>query len=546
MNASSQLKDIKLVSEVVTDIIDTDYTAFEVFPTDKVIPAGTVDSLEGLSALFDWDISDENIINQNFTNETYSQDVEVQNTITLQFFTNTEKSGIKIDWGDGNIEDFENVSFEKYKTYYRGNLTHTYNNDAINRKLIVKIFGNTYFMVRNHINPMISRIFDKDLPISQNLLNISSLCANSKRLLKVDVAYGFNFKSLNNISSLFKNCSNLLSVNWSTGFTRMLYAFSYIYQNCVNLRSDVNDLLVPMYNWSYDCDFTSIFSQCRNVVGTINPLLLWDSPLLKKYKDKTITASAFSDCDNIKDQVPVSWGGTKKSQPSQHTQLNVVLNLSNISSAATITVNSLSSSFEKFTIDWGDGYIDEYDGSTIATSKSHVYAFPGIYEMKIYDIEQFAFTDANSRKYITSIQMSDGMTLVKNGLQATKITSIEFPNSTTSYISLPQGLLFNNGQLTTVKLNSNIQEIGINTFEFCTALQKITIPAATNLIQNKAFNACSALTSLTFVNKNELEIKAMDNYSSWFGTSTTQRTIYWSKMVDSEMTYGSFNYIDNN
>ena len=54
MNIKSYIKDLTLASTAVTDIVETDYTAFEVFPTDKVIPAGTVDSLDGLSALFDW------------------------------------------------------------------------------------------------------------------------------------------------------------------------------------------------------------------------------------------------------------------------------------------------------------------------------------------------------------------------------------------------------------------------------------------------------------------------------------------------------------
>lgn len=58
MNIKSYIKDLTLTSTVVTDIVETDYTAFEVFPTDKVIPAGTVDSLDGLSALFDWNDED--------------------------------------------------------------------------------------------------------------------------------------------------------------------------------------------------------------------------------------------------------------------------------------------------------------------------------------------------------------------------------------------------------------------------------------------------------------------------------------------------------
>ena len=54
-----QTKDLELDDKVVTDIdieqliLLKDYTAFEVFPTNVDIPAGTVDNQEGVGDLLD-------------------------------------------------------------------------------------------------------------------------------------------------------------------------------------------------------------------------------------------------------------------------------------------------------------------------------------------------------------------------------------------------------------------------------------------------------------------------------------------------------------
>jgi hypothetical protein len=53
-------------------------------------------------------------------------------------------------------------------------------------------------------------------------------------------------------------------------------------------------------------------------------------------------------------------------------------------------------------------------------------------------------------------------------------------------------------QLTTVNLWEGLEEIGDGVFWSCTSLQLIVIPRAVTLIHNEAFKACSQLTNVEF------------------------------------------------
>lgn len=105
---SSYVSDSNQISNYINDVINdltidkNNYTAFEVFPTDKVIPAGTKDTKADLSNLFP-EISSSNCL---FTNIEYSEDVPDGMTQCFEFYVNSEitkdKCDIVIDWGDGS------------------------------------------------------------------------------------------------------------------------------------------------------------------------------------------------------------------------------------------------------------------------------------------------------------------------------------------------------------------------------------------------------------------------------------------------------------
>ena len=145
---------------------------------------------------------------------TYAEDVPANHILTMQFYCTAKTKDacdVVIDWGDGNVtqvskssgiiyQNFE--SSDKIHLYSGFTASHSYSEES---KFIVKIYGKTYFMVR--CNPygtaddcIVSRIFDRDLPVASCLRNISSIALNSKKLLKIDVPYGYDFKGITNWS----------------------------------------------------------------------------------------------------------------------------------------------------------------------------------------------------------------------------------------------------------------------------------------------------------------------------------------------------------
>ena len=86
-------------------------------------------------------------------------------------------------------------------------ICHKYEGSYINRKNIVSIYGIDFFMLRGPYsttisniksvtgqtyNNIISRIFERDLPIHQNLKNVSSIASGSLKLLRIIMPYEYS------------------------------------------------------------------------------------------------------------------------------------------------------------------------------------------------------------------------------------------------------------------------------------------------------------------------------------------------------------------
>ena len=69
------------------------------------------------------------------------------------------------------------------------------------------LYGGRYSTFRNDVveNSLVSRILDEDLPIAKCISNMSSCCANSKILLRVNVPNHYQMENLLNVAGMFIN-----------------------------------------------------------------------------------------------------------------------------------------------------------------------------------------------------------------------------------------------------------------------------------------------------------------------------------------------------
>lgn len=397
-----QTKELELNDKVVTDIdieqliLLKDYTAFEVFPTKEAIPAGTVSNVKYTRYIWNSDdtfvkgsavyheASDtvyrclENckgveptitdgweskwISHDGFGGQYYKYmtDVPANDTIDIRFYSYSktrEDCDIIIDWGDGNISKVANLSdtsitsFTNYEDRYGSGylysnlrVKHTYSNEHCETKLIIKIYGKDYFMIRcgNHDkNPIISRIFDRDLPIASNVTNVSSLVAYSKKLLQVILPYNYNFGNIINFSVIFNYCDNLQFVDMNSitkfnlgsidtlkvifqGCKNMFNAslnmtqfinestIQYIMDGCVMLEEDILNILPKNgFNSTRELNVERSFQNCKKLYCSDYDKLsniLWNNPNINFIN----TSFCFNGCsDEFRSHIPVSWGGTK-------------------------------------------------------------------------------------------------------------------------------------------------------------------------------------------------------------------------------------------
>lgn len=302
-----------------------DYSAFEVYAHDTEIPVG-----ELTAPHLDYIGQPGDIISQ-----------AVPASMTHRFIIRSEiqqsEQTTVVDWGDGVVTKLSDI-VPQYLTdakEYRFTAEHIY---AKNGTYIVKIIGKDYFSFiygGDETKNLLCRIFDTDLPIAPWIWNVSGICRQAQRLLRVNFHSHSVGIQATNWSNAFLGDRNLLTVYGFTGYNnhytvatqiftnaraltgtdftlcpypRTLAANSGCFIKCDKLAVDINKLIpVNGFKSGSTIDLAQVFWGCSNISGTVPADLLWN--------DTTITwvntGQAFADCSaEIRAQVPVSWGGT--------------------------------------------------------------------------------------------------------------------------------------------------------------------------------------------------------------------------------------------
>lgn len=303
--------------------IDRNYSSFEVYANNQVIPVGSNSVLGGY----------------------VTEQIPACMTHTFLIRTRTiVNNDVVIEWGDGTKQNLRDnyVGRLMYDEEFNYLVSHTY---AQPGKYIVRLWGKDYFSFcqnlldfssNSNTENLLCRIFDKDLPIANHVTNMSSGAYNSPRLLNVRIPMYVGLNKIINFANCFKNCRNLKT---AYGFNREfynMYAVTAMFSDCVNMV-DCDMVLPPIMGYYngyaktfYNCTslstdiahffptqgflgeeitFSQVFRNCSSLTGTI-PEVLWH-----RYNQKWLfTTNTFKGCsEEIASQAPTSWGGTNTS-----------------------------------------------------------------------------------------------------------------------------------------------------------------------------------------------------------------------------------------
>ena len=132
----------------------------------------------------------------------------------------------------------------------------------------------------------------------------------------------------------------------------------------------------------------------------------------------------------------------------------------------------------------------------------------------VTSIGDYAFNNCNN---LPSITIPNSVINIGNIAfsNCTALTSIEVEDANPNYSS-DNGVLFNKDKTTLIccpggktgnyVISSRVTSIGINAFDYCTAITSITIPSSIMNIGGGAFNYCTALISITNLNPVPVDI----------------------------------------
>lgn len=326
---------------------DKDYTAFEVYVTDQDILAGSTEGTVHEQFLGIKTFAE--AVNGGMLNELSTTEKGCYEAFIIRSKQSPEENGVVVDWGDESITELSTITTESTKatqlintyfkysdTEYRYVLAHTYPAPGIYQ---VRIYGKDYTGLIGsvqHANyssvTRICRIFAKDLPVASHISNVSSWCRYANLLTDVDVS-GSVVNTAQNTGLLFAQCKNLVKATgfsyvWRTqnsgsmfaGDSALEYTDMYfpmltrsinsIFDGCTKLAINLADVCYNGIKSTTSGDTLSagnLFKNCSAITGDPDPNVLWNNPNVTW----TDTADAFTGCsDDIRAQVPVSWGGT--------------------------------------------------------------------------------------------------------------------------------------------------------------------------------------------------------------------------------------------
>jgi hypothetical protein len=311
-----------------------DYSSFEVMPNKETIKAGTKDDVTGL--IYNYDISPCTV-----------------HKMSIKSFQTPENCDVIVDWGDGHTSSikkheyssFSNGSFELAHDYLTSMTSNT-------QKFTVKIYGKNYWTFRhekyvNGGNNLICRIFDSDLRLASHIANLASTCAGAMRLLKIHFR---EYYRILNFNSCFYKCKNLISatgfgliINNDNGYAGGLFeqcfslsgtdfrfpstveSIGSTFANCRNLSADINKIL-PEYGFERKTvSIGPVFSNCRALYGLNFDKKLWNDSSINWIITAAGSTLPFTG-SNVKDIVPISWGGIGSETLIVDTSLSSKLN----------------------------------------------------------------------------------------------------------------------------------------------------------------------------------------------------------------------------
>lgn len=307
-------------------------TQFEVYATNAVISAGTVDSDTGLA---------------------YAENVPASMSHYFKLRTDTLQADqdVSVDWGDGSTSVLKNGDFDAVDTSEWESagecvysLHHTYSTPG---KYIVTVNGKNYWSLQtgpftNGGTSILSRMFTSDLPLASWVMNLANCCASSPKLQSIRIPTGMDlFTNIHNASGVFSNCVNLLSAtNFATKFQYTRYvssmfkgcsnlvtcdfripqnsikttAYKSVYEGCAALTANIANLLPERGFDGVNVDISRCFYGCSSLTGVVPDSILWND-----MRVVWTHANVFTGCPAaILAQVPVSWGGTASEVEDPH------------------------------------------------------------------------------------------------------------------------------------------------------------------------------------------------------------------------------------
>lgn len=262
------------------------------------------------------------------------------------------KSNIIIDWGDGEQTVFKNYTLKDPNNYI---FNHIYAKQNWNKNLIVKIYGDAYYLLQFNENNyttstsmiIVSRIFDYDLPVAKCLTRFPNFCANNL-VYSVDIrkcnklfegcnigsmfttpclqqAKGFTdaanesaFNSIYCMNFMFNGVGTLKTIDFKFPALCKLPIFQYIFNGVYfNYGGEPYDILNLFNNFSFNLmpkdeaiDVAGMFYNCKNITcSNIEKLgkILWNNPNLTWTNTSSVFGKVTAD---FLSGVPVEWGGT--------------------------------------------------------------------------------------------------------------------------------------------------------------------------------------------------------------------------------------------
>lgn len=333
----------------VVSVGSEDYSSFYVWASDVTVPAGKVSEMpesirNTLKAVYGRKVDYVSVANPIAPNKTH--------TFTFRTVVDPTDLDMVVDWGDGTKttlveETWDDSNYKKYQPYEDVDeqdytVTHTY---AAAGRYLVKITGSRYFSYRHtEKNNLVAVPFAPQAHIASFISNISSMFKGSERLLVIDASYLYPFRNKGNMYGLFHSCKNLhtvlslgmpinpsnmgstyygcsnLTVNDSSfGQMKGNDSIEYHYSGCVNLDADIGDIITEKF-MSSSISVGSAFRDCKKLHGTVPAKYLWEDATIRWRMNVLNDASGsnksgpFYGCsEEIRAQVPKSWGGTNAS-----------------------------------------------------------------------------------------------------------------------------------------------------------------------------------------------------------------------------------------